>query len=206
MKYTNNYELWSAHLRQAGWKGSIYQLWWDSGSEYGRKRATPLGYVPIINKLNYYPHWRMVVKRAKITGSRYLSSIISSIPENCVSLIGYSLGCRVIYYGLQEYKTSLSTTLIDDVVLLAGAIRTIGWENIAIKTTGDIYNFYNRNDSVLNEEFRHYGIYKYKPCGVCPIKTRSENCMNIDITKLINTRSHDIKKYLSVFSQCNRWD
>jgi hypothetical protein len=36
MKRVNNRKLWCDYLRQANWQGSIYQLWWDSGSEYGR--------------------------------------------------------------------------------------------------------------------------------------------------------------------------
>ncbi|MEA5536527.1 DUF726 domain-containing protein [Crocosphaera sp. XPORK-15E] len=203
MKDNENSKLWSSYLRRANWKGSIYQLWWDSGSEYGRKYSmSPLGKIPILNELVHsYPHWRMVLKRAKISGSKYLPSLLLSIPENEVSFIGYSLGCRLIHYGLQEFDSRLSLTSLKNIILLAGAIRTIRWEKIAINITGKIYNLYNRDDDVLNYLFTHFGAYPYKPCGVKKIKTQCQNIENIDITQLINTKSHDLELYLKVLTK-----
>jgi hypothetical protein len=114
-KYEHNSDIWVKYLRRAKWSGSVYKLWWDAGSEYGRKYSmSPLGAIPQINKLKIcdgrgineiahsYPHWRIISKRAKLTGLRYFSSLLSSIPESRVSVIGYSLGCRVIHYGMQN--------------------------------------------------------------------------------------------------------
>ncbi|AFZ44273.1 hypothetical protein PCC7418_2111 [Halothece sp. PCC 7418] len=68
MKHNNNSQLWCHYLRKAHWNGTIYQLWWDSGSSLGRKYAmSPLGNIPMFNEVAHaYPHWKMVVKRAKI--------------------------------------------------------------------------------------------------------------------------------------------
>lgn len=203
MKYDKNSKLWSFYLRQANWKGSIYQLWWDSGSKYGRKYfMSPLGKIPILNELVHsYPHWRMVLERAKISGSKYLYSMLSSIEENEVSLIGYSLGCRLIHYGLQGFDSKLSSKSIKNIILLAGAIRTIRWGKISVNITGKIYNLYNRDDDVLNYVFTHFGAYKYKPCGVTRIKSKCKNIENIDITKFMNTSSHDLKLYLKALTK-----
>ena len=200
MKYTKNSEMWSNYLRQANWQGSIYQLWWDGGSEHGRKYAmSPLGNIPILNELVHsYPHWRMILKRAKISGLKYLPSLLSNMSENKISLIRYSLGCRVIHYGMQQFQPSLNTTSINNIFLLAGAIRTIRWENIANKITGKIYNFYNDNDELLNDLFSHFGIYKYKPCGIHPILSEHKDIKNINVTKSIHSNLHDLELYLRI--------
>ncbi len=200
MKYEENSELWSSYLRRSNWKGSIYQLWYDSGSEKGRKSMSPLGQIPGINRVHYYPHWRIALERAKVSGSEYLHSLLLSIPENEVSLIGYSLGCRLIHYGLQQFDSRLSSTSLKNIILLAGAIRTIRWENIAINITGKIYNLYNRDDRDLKKWFTNLGTY-YKPCGVTKISAKCRNIENIDITKLMNTSSHDLELYLKALTK-----
>lgn len=204
-KYKNDNRLWSKYLDRADWQGSIYRLWWDAGCDYGRKYLmSPLGYIPIVNELAHsYPHWRMVVKRAEVSGLKFLPSLISSIPERNVSLIGYSLGCRLIHYGINRFEPKRSSTSIKNIILLAGAIRTIKWEKIAKKIDGNIYNLHNNNDWILNNLFTQFGLYMYKPCGVSPIKSRHEKIKNIDITRQINTQSHDLKNYLRILSRHN---
>lgn len=207
MKYEKNSKLWSTYLRRANWKGSIYQLWWDSGSKYGLKYCmSPLGSIPILNELgslvHHDPHWRMVLNRAKEGGLRYLPALISSIPENKISFIGYSLGCRFIYYGLRSKKTNrLTSKSINDIILLGGAIRTIGWDDVASKIDGNVYNFYNINDPILNVLFSYLGLYKYKPCGINPIKTRCKNIKNVNVTTPIRADSHKLKVYLRSLTQ-----
>ena len=140
---------------------------------------SPLGGIPILNEVVHsYPHWQMIVKRAKISGLKYLPSLISSIPETQISLIGYSLGCRIIHYGMLKYKPTISLNAVNNIILLAGAIRTIKWEAIAGKIRGNVYNFYNRNDLVLNDYFSQFGLYPYQSCGIHAIKTHSRKIKN----------------------------
>lgn len=197
-KYESDEKLWTESLNCAGWQGAIYHLWWDAGSEYGRKYAmSPLGVIPVINEVAHsYPHWRMVLKRAESTGFRYFPSLLSSISEPIASVIGYSLGGRVIHYGMKKFQPWKAQTTVKDLILVAGAIRTIEWEVIADKITGNIHNFYNRQDKTLNDEFSLYGLYKYQPCGIHPIKTQCKNIRNHNLTRVINTSSHDLKTYL----------
>lgn len=197
MKYEENGEIWTAHLRQSNWQGAIYQLWWDAGSIYGIKNMSPLGRIPIANEIIHgYPHWQVIIKRAKTTGLKYFQSLIASIPETQISLIGYSLGCRVIHYGMLNYKPESSTKSIQNIYLLAGAIRTIKWDEIANKISGKVYNFYNANDHVLREYFSIKGTYKHKPCGLSPIRSTSHGIQNTNITKVVNTQKHDLIIYL----------
>jgi hypothetical protein len=198
MKDDDNAQLWCHYLRKAGWQGAIYQFWWDSGSSFGKKyKMSPLGNIPIVNELAHsYPHWQLVLKRAKITGLHHFSRILSELPELSIYFIGYSLGCRVIYYGLQSSKSSLIQNQVKNVILLAGAIRVIGWENSAEKISGKIFNCYNEQDSILNNEFRHWGFYQHKPCGIIPIRSKHKKIVDLNITKLINSHSHSLENYL----------
>jgi hypothetical protein len=87
--------------------------------------------------------------------------------------------------------------------LLAGAIRTIKWDVPAEQITGKLHNFYNYQDKILKREFSHFGIYKYKPCGIHPIKSELQNIENHDITAVMNTPEHDLRGYLKALSVCN---
>lgn len=127
MRHINQSEIWSQYLCQAGWQGAIYQFWWDGGSQQERiYNMSVLGHIPVVNEIAHtYPHWQMVLKRAKISGAQYLPAILSSIKETNISLIGYSLGCRVIHYGMREFRAVLSPKNINNIILIAGAIRTM---------------------------------------------------------------------------------
>jgi Protein of unknown function (DUF726) len=201
-KDINNKDVWSSSLRMAGWEGSIYQLWWDSGSEYGRKyTVSPLRPLPAENIIHSYSHWKRILQRAKVSGQKYFFQLLSSISESQISLIGYSLGCRVIHYGMPSLSSESHGTSIKNIFLLAGAIRTINWQETVTRTHGGLYNFYNRNDKVLKHYFSHFGLYHHKPCGLTSIKSDSKKIRNIDITMRIQTDEHSLSTYLSLLSR-----
>lgn len=207
MKYEKNSALWADKLRQANWHGAIYQLWWDSGSYYGMKNMSPLGNIPILNSkyIHLYPHWQVILKRAKNTGLTYFSSLISCIPETQISLIGYSLGCRVIHYGMLNYKPDSKIHSLENIYLLAGAIRTIRWDEIADKISGKVHNFYNKKDFVLRDYFSIKGTYVYKPCGLSPIKSQHHGIRNVNITNIVNTQKHELLISLNTLAKLNYW-
>lgn len=201
MAEKNKSKLWCQYLRQAGWRGSIYQFWWDGGDE---DEIDDFPHIPIVD---HYSHWKINFKYAKEIGKNFVCDLLGSIPETQISLIGYSLGCRVIYYGVREFNSQYSLKYIDNIILIAGAVKHIKWGSVAQNISGNIYNIYNKDDEILNEKYMIYDIDpvapSYEPCGICPIKSKYSNLININITKLINTDSHSLKKYLKILSQVN---
>lgn len=198
-EYKNiNTILMTEFLRKQNWQGAIYRFCWDAGSQDGMKYSfSPLGQIPLIGEaIHIYPHWRMVVERGKKSGLKFFPKIIASLPEQQVSLMGYSLGCRVIHYGMLAFNPELSNVTIKNLFLFAGAIRRIRWGKSAQKITGNIYNFYNRNDDTLEQYFTQFGLYPHKPCGIAPIRESHLKIKNIDITSSMGTHSHDLEHYL----------
>ena len=104
---------WRQALRQAGWNGSIYHLWWESGGDSWKHYRFQL-------------RWEQIKSKAKRVGRDYLNDLVSTIPEKSISLIGYSLGVRIIYYGIESWDSSKK--VLKDAILLGGAVaRDKSW-------------------------------------------------------------------------------
>jgi hypothetical protein len=184
--FTNNLEkLWINRIRQAGWKGSIYYLWWESSSG------------SLVNRLRLHLRWEQVKGRAEKVGRDYLSNLVSTIPEKSISLISHSLGARVIYYGIESWSNS--SKILKSAILLGGAVRrNKDWGIRASMLDGKLINVYNSDDAILNTLFKIGELYLKSPCGLKPIKDVHPKIINVDATFLIETSSHGEKHYLDV--------
>lgn len=181
-------EKWRTVVRQSGWKGSIYHLWWESSSN------------SICNVGRLHLRWEQVKSRAKQVGRDYLTKLVSSIPDKYVSLIGYSLGVRIIYYGIESWLESKK--ILNNAILLGGAVRrNKEWGSKAAKLTGQIVNVYNSNDQVLLYLFKIGEFYLKSPCGLKPIKDYHPKIINLDATSLIKTSEHSELHYLHVLRE-----
>jgi len=185
---TNIEEQWIKALRNAGWKGAIYHLWWEASSD------------SLWNVARLHFRWEQVKSRAKNVGRLYLKQLISTIPESSVSLIGYSLGVRVIYYGLESWLESHKR--LNNTIFLGGAVRrNKEWGSRAANLTGRMVNIYNLDDNVLKVLFKLGELYLKSPCGLKPIKDSHSKIINIDATSLIGTSDHSELEYLRVLRQ-----
>lgn len=201
--YSQNAEIWCERIRQAGWKGSIHQLWWDASSKesanLARNVGRAMGSIPG-EALASLGHWEKTKKRANTVGEDYLHELLSSLPETYISLMGYSLGARVIYYGLKEAQ--ISSKRVKNVFLVAGAIsRKKEWELVADNIGGKLINLYNSKDSTLKYKYRHGELSFHSPCGLLPIECTHPKILNADATYLLNSSSHDLEDYLRVMPE-----
>jgi len=191
---------WMRSLREAGWHGSIYHLWWDASS-FGavvRRLLLVVSQVPVPfpHKLIRIPvragisittlllHWRKVKKRAKRVGRDYLPDILNLMPEKYIILMGVSLGVRVVYHGLINIQRRKSPAL-KHAILLGGTVargETRGWERAVEPLEERIVNVYNQKDYVLRYLFKIAQIIPKSPCGLKPIKLNHPKIVNIDAT------------------------
>lgn len=181
---------WIKNLREAGWRGAMYYLWWDSSNPRNSKSVmwqTPLGNLA---------HWNKHKGRAKCVGKYYLESIVSSqVKETSVSLIGHSLGVRVIFFGIQNWSNR-SSHLLKDVFLLGGAVpKNRDWAGVASRLSGELFNIYNSCDPVLKEVYRVTSL-GLNPCGLRPIEKWHSKISNLDVTSWVG-KSHSLEKYLN---------
>lgn len=121
-------------------------------------------------------------KQAEVTGI-ILARLISQkiFGDACISLVGFSLGTRVIYSCLQELDR-LSIHQIHDVILLGGAapLNLKNWEICRSVVKGRLINAYSKTDKILSILYT-FSIFE-KPIGNNEIPV--EGIENFDVTHL----------------------
>ena len=199
-----------ARLRAAGWRGSIYHLWWDASNEGGLLQSMSgplvLGAVgstmpPILigGIFGARLHWAKVKSRAKRTGRDYALDLIKSqVSESKVSLLGHSLGARVAYYVMRTAASEDFT--FENVYLLGGAVRRDSskeWGYVVGSVSGALVNVHNKSDKVLST-FYKMAEFRQNPCGRKPIKREHPRIHNVDARYVIRSTSHTAyRKFLA---------
>jgi hypothetical protein len=117
-----------------------------------------------------------------------------------VSVIGYSLGVQVVYYGLKNW--SPSKKLLNNTILLGGAVRrTKEWGSSTSSLVGQVVNVYNSLDPTLMSLYRSGEfLVRSSPCGLKPIKGYHPKVTNINATSLVRA-SHSEVNYLRALRQ-----
>lgn len=152
----------------------------------GTKKFNPLGPLVTILGLAGNP-WHVAMVRAAKTGA-VLADAICRTRERRFTLVGHSLGCRVIFYALQALSLKPGAKKVDDVILLGGAVGKDderGW-GIAAKTiNGQIANCYSENDGVLSKLYRIANANLSHPIGISPIPLQGRQIQNLDCSRFI---------------------
>ncbi|KAJ3964661.1 hypothetical protein EV361DRAFT_811834, partial [Lentinula raphanica] len=101
--------------------------------------------------------WSNALDRARAAGL-VLAAILRErkLGVRPVTLVGFSLGARVIFYALVELARSGGFGIVQDVYLLGAtlSVPTSLWEETRSVVGGRYVNAYARNDWVLNYLFR----------------------------------------------------
>jgi GTP-binding protein EngB required for normal cell division/uncharacterized protein (DUF697 family) len=177
-------DYWMLSIREIGWRGSVYYLWWDASDPDN------------FNNILAVPKWKKSKDRAKRVGTIYFKHLVEKeVPEKSISLIGHSLGARVIYYALKE--CSSTTQEIKDVILLGGAIReNKDWQYVASNLSGRIFNLYNSKDPVLKTTYKIGEFFlSSDPCGLVPIEKHDSKIINLNVESMVE-KSHSELSYL----------
>ncbi|KAJ3717681.1 hypothetical protein C8R42DRAFT_697553 [Lentinula raphanica] len=120
---------------------------------------TALQWPIILTKLGYLIDnpWSNALDRARAAGL-VLAAILRErkLGVRPVTLVGFSLGARVIFYALVELARSGGFGIVQDVYLLGAtlSVPTSLWEETKSVVGGRYVNAYARNDWVLNYLFR----------------------------------------------------
>lgn len=161
----------------------------------GTKRFNPFG--PVITTLGIAGNpWHVSMVRAAKIGA-VLADAISRSRENSYTLVGHSLGCRVIYYALQALSSKDKNKIVD-VILLGGAVGKddpTGWKMATKAINGNIYNCYSKHDGILSKLYRIANANLSYPIGISPIPGRNAKIKNIDCSGFIQgAKAHMIWK------------
>ncbi|KAJ3878473.1 hypothetical protein F5051DRAFT_351910, partial [Lentinula edodes] len=152
---------------------------------------TALQWPIILTKLGYLIDnpWSNALDRARAAGL-VLASVLRSrqLGVRPITLIGFSLGARVIFYALLELAKSGGYGIVQDVFLL-GATLSVSpslWEQTRSVVGGRYVNAYARNDWVLNYLFRASSAARNvnTVAGLRPIEG-VQGLENVDVTDKI---------------------
>ncbi len=177
---------WVRAFRSAGWRGSVHWLWWDSCCTHER-----------FSTLWDAIEWARANRTAERAG-RVLPQLLRGFGgSGGITLLGHSLGAKVIFSGLLALKADHGMPL-RDAVLLAGAIhadRDEDWATAASRLSGALVNVVNRRDRALGTRYLVGELLRLSPgraagrAGVKPASAPGK-LVNLDVTDLLDTDSH----------------
>jgi hypothetical protein len=115
--------------------------------------------------------------------------------ERPVTLIGYSLGARVIFICLKSLAARKAFGLVENVVLLGAPTPSTAadWRLVRAVCTGRVVNVYSTSDYILGFLYRsssvQYGVAGLEPVSFVP------GVQNVDVTDLV-AGNHTSYRYL----------
>ncbi|XP_031142490.1 transmembrane and coiled-coil domain-containing protein 4 [Sander lucioperca] len=132
--------------------------------------------------------WCVCLNRSAEVG-KHLAQVLRSRQQGKrpVSLIGFSLGARVIYYCLQELANDKgSEGVVEDVVLLGAPVdgSEKAWERISRVVAGKIVNGYCRGDWLLGFLYRSSSA-QMSVAGLQPINIQDRRIINVDLSSVV---------------------
>ncbi|KAJ7953084.1 transmembrane and coiled-coil domain-containing protein 4 [Quillaja saponaria] len=134
--------------------------------------------------------WTIAVDRSDKAGKLLAEVLLDGLQGNRpVTLVGYSLGARVIFKCLQFLaETERSAELVERVVLLGApiSIKDENWEAARKMVAGRFVNAYSKNDWTLGVAFRA-SLLSQGLAGIQPIDV--PGIENVDVTDLIEGHS-----------------
>ncbi|NXX96351.1 TMCO4 protein, partial [Centropus bengalensis] len=133
--------------------------------------------------------WGVCLHRSAEVG-KHLAHILLSRQQGKrpVTLIGFSLGARVIYFCLQEMAQEKdSQGIIEDVVLLGAPVEGEAkhWKAITKVVSGRIINGYCRGDWLLRFVYRTSSV-QLNVAGLQPVDLDDRRMVNMDLSSVVN--------------------
>ncbi|XP_062316089.1 transmembrane and coiled-coil domain-containing protein 4 isoform X2 [Osmerus eperlanus] len=132
--------------------------------------------------------WCVCLSRSAEVG-KHLAQVLRSRQQGRrpVSLIGFSLGARVIYFCLQELANDQGCEgMVEDVILLGAPVEGCqkAWERMAKVVAGRIVNGYCRGDWLLGFLYRGSSA-QMSVAGLQPIILNDRRITNVDLSSVV---------------------
>uniref|UniRef100_A0AAY4EH35 Transmembrane and coiled-coil domain-containing protein 4 n=1 Tax=Denticeps clupeoides TaxID=299321 RepID=A0AAY4EH35_9TELE len=132
--------------------------------------------------------WGVCLSRSAEVG-KHLAQVLRSRQQGKrpVSLIGFSLGARVIYFCLQELANDQGGEgVVEDVILLGAPVdgSDKAWERLSRVVAGRIVNGYCRGDWLLGFLYRSSSV-QLSVAGLQPISLSNHRIINVDLSSVV---------------------
>lgn len=130
--------------------------------------------------------WSVANHRAQKAGEVLADALVNRAQgERPVTLVGYSLGAKVVYACLQQLAERRAFGLVENAVLL-GAPAPCGsadWRRVRAVVTGRVVNAYSTRDYILAFLYRSSSI-QYGVAGLQPV-LHVPGVENVDVSDLV---------------------
>ncbi|KAF2096332.1 DUF726-domain-containing protein [Rhizodiscina lignyota] len=134
--------------------------------------------------------------RAEKAGEVLADALINKAQgERPVTLIGYSLGARVIYSCLMALAQRKAFGLVESVVLLGAPVPSSSgdWRKIRAVASGRVVNVFSRNDYILGFLYRTSSI-QYGIAGLQEV-AGVKGVQNVDVSEMV--AGHTMYRYVT---------
>ncbi len=153
------------------------------GSKKIAKGTSVAGWALTASEYLFNP-WHSAMVNAEKTGV-VLAEAISRTEGQTFTLMGHSLGARVVFFALMALSTK-KECYIKDVILMGGAVGrddVESWCAAESALTGTLYNCHSANDGVLKYLYQSANVGLSKPAGLGPAVPTA---FNVDCTDFIS--------------------
>lgn len=143
----------------------------------------------ILSKLSYLLDnpWSVSLDRAAAAGLILADTLVNrNLGVRPVTLVGYSLGARVIYFCLRELSRMGAAGLVQNAYMFGSPIvvKTDEYAQAASMVSGRLVSGYASNDWILGYLFRATSGGIGRIAGLAPVDIPGVE--NIDVTDLVN--------------------
>ena len=147
-------------------------------------------YLSVLTKLGYLIDnpWSNALDRSHAAGLVLADTLMQRhAGVRPVSLIGYSLGARAIFYALVELARAKAYGLVQDVFLFGATVTANKqtWIEVRSAVAGRFVNAYATNDWMLGYLFRATSAGGNTVAGLRPVEM-APGLENVDVTEIIS--------------------
>lgn len=131
--------------------------------------------------------WRTALLNAAKAGA-LLAEAITRTEGRTFTLMGHSLGARVIFFALLALASKGKGTYVRDAVMMGGAVDNdseLDWAAAAGATSARIYNCYSEQDGVLKWLWREADAGLSTPAGLLPVPNAGKRIINCSFSDLV---------------------
>ena len=135
--------------------------------------------------------WHSAMRNAEKAGVLLAEAIIATEGRS-YTLMGHSLGARVVFFALMHLAERGETGRVRDAVLLGAAVgrdRTDHWQQAVDAVTGRLYNGYSEHDRVLRFLYQGASIGLSRPAGLAPTRAHTTGLVNLDCSDLVDSHN-----------------
>lgn len=145
----------------------------------------PLGLLKMASLLDN--PYSLAKYRAEKAGEVLADALINKVQgERPVTLVGYSLGARLIFSCLQKLAERKAFGLVENVVLLGAACPsdTAEWRSIRAVVSGRVVNVFSKQDYILGFLYRTSSV-QLGVAGLQPVMG-VHGVQNVDVSELVD--------------------